>query len=135
MNAAKCFRKNLSENVVKKFTMTTKKDGTGDFGITTALREFGFEYDTIDTKLWDEALDFVMNSLCFGSPVIICSHNLQHWMVVGGMIGNDFIVFDSSNSKRNKKEHGVRIIEANRLKRIWKSNCNRLFGIRVKEAK
>jgi len=132
MNAAKCFRRNLSENVVKKFTMTTKKDGTGDLGITTALKEFKFEYEIVDTTDWNVANDFAMNSLCFGFPVIVCSNNMQHWMVIGGLIGNNFIVFDSSNSKRNKKEHGVRIIESKRLKKVWKSSSGRFFGVRVK---
>lgn len=120
INAILCFGKIVSEKQVRKFSNTTKELGTDEKGILNALKHLGFRGEEYYlSKNWTE--DALYEALSFGWPVIICVDNLDHWCCVIGHMANKYVVFDSLNSKSNKKENGTYVLTPNQLRKRWKS--------------
>ena len=72
----------------------------------------------------------LQNLLRKNNPVIIYLPREEHWCTVIGMIGDNFILFDSDNEKYNAKEHGVQILSAEELAERWEDRTY-YYGIVV----
>lgn len=135
INALRCFGKNLPERAVRVFSSTTPERGTDEHGIIAALRGLGFDGETFERSSFDEAFDEVRSNIDEGYPVILCIWYMQHWVTVVGSFGRDpgngtrLVVADPSNSDRNAKENGIKILTKKQLKKSWRSRDGKYFGI------
>lgn len=107
-----------------KKAMGTTEDGTDEPAVIEGMRSFGFvvnKYETTDqTAAWAWLKDCLDNE----RPVIACVMNWGHWVAVIGRIGNRIIIFDSSNTKSNKSEHGVHVLSRKEFIRRWSHSRN-----------
>lgn len=132
VNVIRCFGKKVSESKVRAFSSTTEEKGTDEHGIIAALRALGYDGETFDEEDIDEAFSKLVLHSTEGSPVIICTHDNQHWVTVIGHLNTDprrVIVFDPSDTKKNAAENGVYALSKKDLKKIWKSREGKFFGI------
>lgn len=100
-----------------------------------ALKSYGVDSHSFDVDLMKTAMRDLVKSLKDGSPVIICTQNLQHWVTVVGMVGDRFIVSDPAKTKSNMKENGVSVVSKKVLSKMWKSKNGVYSGIVVKKKK
>lgn len=133
MNAARCLGIKLSKKRISLHTETTKRHGTNEKGILRALIKNGFMAYTFNFyKL--AAFKALNSALKNDKPVIIYLPKEDHWCTVIGRMKDIYILFDSDNDSENKKEHGVKTLTKNDLKKIWKNN-KYYYGIVVARTK
>jgi len=123
----------IREVVIRAVAETNFDDGTSDIGITNALAMLGLVGASFDEPSSTEALVRVRGQLAMGWPTIICTQNLQHWVVIIGSIDNNqrFIVIDSARTKRNMAENGVRIFTEKELIKTWQTRKGMFFGVMI----
>lgn len=135
VNALRCLGKNISEKNVRKLAFTTEEKGTDEHGIISSLRQLGRDGTAFEFEKFDEAFSELESWIDEGYPVIICTWSMQHWVTVVGKMGRSpgngvsFIVVDPSNSERNTRENGVKVMTKKQLKVSWKSREKKFFGI------
>ena len=134
VNAVRVFGQNVNEYTVRGYA-GTDKHGTDENGIMNALRELGYSASSYQTDSSNNAWQWLTGQLIHGSPVILCSEAWQHWVVIVGTLGDRVVLIDSSNTKRNRKENGVKILTKTQLIRTWhnarKNIEGRLYAIAV----
>jgi ABC-type bacteriocin/lantibiotic exporter with double-glycine peptidase domain len=134
LNAARCFGKRIPERIIRSIAETTSDEGTQEDGIVRALGILGLTAHAFTIPDFDLALEQIRLGLVTGNPTILCTWNLQHWVLVIGATDNftRYIIIDSSNSKRNKKENGVRILLTSELRRSWQMRKGGFYGINIR---
>ena len=128
MNAARALGVFLKRKDIIKYSKTTKQ-GTTEKGVIRALEKLKFCVDTFCLP-YISAFPNLQNLLRRNNPVIIYLPREEHWCTVIGMIGDNFILFDSDMDLENKKEHGTQIVKENELVERW-ANYKNFYGIRV----
>jgi ABC-type bacteriocin/lantibiotic exporter with double-glycine peptidase domain len=133
LNAARCFGKRIPERIIRSIAETTE-EGTGEDGIIRALGILGLTAHAFHCPDFGQAVEQIRLGLVTGNPTILCTWNLQHWVLVIGSMDNytRYIVVDSSNSKRNKKENGIRILSTSDLRRSWQMSKGGFYGITIR---
>lgn len=135
LNAARCLGKRIPERSIRAIADTTP-DGTDDSGIIKALTVLGLEGWTFEENHASCAVEKITNNLhsTVGLPTIICTMNLQHWVVVIATTDNQdrFVVVDSSRTKKNMKENGVQVLSKKELIKTWQTRSGKFFGIVVR---
>lgn len=132
VNVFRCFGKKVSESKVRAFSSTTEEKGTDEHGIIAALRALGHDGSTFEEEEIDEAFSRLVLYVMEGTPVIICTHDSQHWVTVIGHIHTNprrVILFDPADTKKNAAENGAYALSKKDLKKIWKSREGKFFGI------
>jgi len=135
VNALRCFGNKVSERNVRVFSSTTEENGTDHHGIVAALRGLGFDGEEFETESKTDAIALLKGNLKKG-PVILCTMNFQHWVVVAGMVGDwedSYIVVDSTRTIENKKENGTQVLTKKQLLKTWQTRGGKLFGIACKK--
>lgn len=127
-NAMKCFGKRISIKKITNLCGTTQKQGTNEFGIQSALSQLGFEFDVVNCHTLEEAFA----EIDAGVPIIASVVNSTHWCVFLGKIGKRTILFDPSNSDKNKKENGIHLMAKYELSKYWRGKDNKFYGIRIR---
>jgi len=107
---------------IAKFTGTTPERGTNEFGIMNALTNFGIETGVVHCLPKDLPLDIPV-------PMIICTNNLNHWVVVVCKIGKNYLIIDSNNTRQNKNENGAYVLNRKNLLKKWRNSENVCYGI------
>lgn len=136
LNVARCFGKRIPERVARSIAETTP-DGTDEDGIINALATLGLEGKKFSEQYFDSAIEYIRKNLnaSNGYPSIICTQNMQHWVVIIGGTDNyeRYIIIDSSRTKRNLKENGIQILSKKELRKIWqeRGTPTSFFGITV----
>ena len=128
MNAARALGVVLKRKDIVKYSKTTKQ-GTTEKGVIRSLEKLKFSVDTFCLP-YISAFPNLQNLLRKNNPVIIYLPREEHWCTVIGMIGDNFILFDSDNEKYNAKEHGVQILSAEELAERWEDRTY-YYGIVV----
>lgn len=131
VNALRALGKRVSERTVRALA-GTNEDGTDESDITAAVRALGCAAAQFSTDNRKAALAWLMESLRNGRPVIACVDQWAHWVTIVGQLGSDIILIDSTNTRRNRAEHGAYVIRRTDFLRRWmnaKEGC--YFGISV----
>lgn len=131
INALKAIGVNVTEKQVHAYSGTTKKDGTNQFGILSALaglnvpaKEYFLDPEEENNRIFN---DFLQENLMAGHPIIIDFYNGAHWVALVGTIGDRVIVWDSDFSKKNKKENGSYALTEEQLFKRWKPDTKGLY--------
>lgn len=128
LNAAEILGLKLDVSDIQKFTNTSFKNGTSELGVKRALQQNGIGSFEFHTHSFDDAekfLDFTED----GFSVIICIDKWDHWVLFLGSTADDkFVIFDSKNTSRNRRNKGVVILSKARFKKLWKFK-DQYFGI------
>lgn len=133
VNAARVFGDKLTEKAVSAHTGTTKKDGTGAFGIHQGLERIGYKFTEHSFVSREEAWSALHDSLTEGSPVILSADVHSHWVVAVGLVGERVILIDSEQVPRNKKENGVWVLTQGQLFKRWTKSQDTYYGISVQK--
>jgi ABC-type bacteriocin/lantibiotic exporter with double-glycine peptidase domain len=120
VNAARALGIKLTEREVRAHTGTTKKDGTNEHGIKSALERLGFSFHEIRAQK-GVAFDVLFRALTDGSVGILSVEEGRHWAAAIGIIGERVITFDSWTSAANKAECGIDVLNRWQLTRWWVS--------------
>lgn len=136
LNASRCFGKRTSERMIRSVAETTP-DGTDDLGIVKALNTIGlvgYAFEEIDP---DQAIYRIREELRWLNPTIICTQNLQHWVLVAAGTDNfnRYMIIDSARTQKNIKENGIHILSEKELKQAWQTRQGLFFGIHVARKK
>lgn len=118
LNAARALGVRLTEREIRLHTGTTKKEGTNQWGILSALEKLGFEFEEIKTDKWT-AFNSLRGMLMNGYAGVLSVEDGRHWAAAIGVIGPRIITFDSWNSAANKSECGVDVLDGRQLLRWW----------------
>lgn len=119
-NALACFGMVLKEKEIAKLAKTTKRNGTSEEGIKTALDSLGFQWTELShpTKF--------RKSLTDGHPVVAVVEKYSHWITIVGKLGKNFVVVDPDKSKVGRMEIAVFIVSKDELK-----NYGKYYGISI----
>jgi ABC-type bacteriocin/lantibiotic exporter with double-glycine peptidase domain len=128
MNAARALGVVLKRKEIVKHSKTSKQ-GTTEKGVIRALKKHKFKVDTFSLP-YIRAMPMLMDCINKNKPVIIYLSKEEHWCTVIGMIGDNFILFDSDNEIHNVKENGVQILSAEELAERWEDRTY-YYGITV----
>lgn len=131
LNVLKCFNRNVSLKEIRTHAATTKKHGTSQYGLLNAIERFGYTGKVVTNMECNDAIKIVSEYVESGSPVIMAINQWQHWIVVIGILGKNFIIFDSNNTKRNKAEYGVWVVTVRQLLKKCKGPDGSILGIAV----
>lgn len=141
-NALRVFSIRVSETEVRKCAGTSKKMGTNEQGIISAIRNWGFKATEhrFDSKA--EAWDWLHQTLQEGHPVILAVENWEHWVTAIGSLGPTGVaVFDPANWKYNVDENSIHIWNKKTLLFKWWNDRksvddeleSRMYAIAVKK--
>lgn len=119
VNAARALGVRLTEREVRVHTGTTKKDGTNQYGIQSALEKLGFTFNEIKSRDREIAFNDLYGFLKSGYAVILSVEDCRHWAAAIGVIGQRVVTFDSWNSAANKSECGVDVVDRKQMFRWW----------------
>lgn len=134
VNALRVFGVRVSEKKVAEHAGTTKKDGTGQFGLLQAIERLGYEFKEILSTNQEEAWVQLIEAISLGKPVILSAQGHKHWVVASGQIGKNVIVVDSERTISNKKENGTWILTQGQLfKKWWLKAGDSYYGIIVQK--
>jgi ABC-type bacteriocin/lantibiotic exporter with double-glycine peptidase domain len=118
VNAARALGVHLTEREVRAHTGTTKKEGTNQWGILSALEKLGFRFIEVKAdKL--AAFELLRREIDDGAAAILSVEDGGHWAAAIGVIGQRIVTFDSWNSAANKSECGVDVVDGRQLLRWW----------------
>lgn len=132
INVALCFGKRLPERSVRAIAETTPEQGTDEAGIIKALAIFNLVGVAFEETDLDVAVGRLQTQIYNREPAIICTQQLQHWIAVIGAVADRFIIIDSSRTKVNLRENGVRVLTIKELKKTWRARGDRYFGILIR---
>lgn len=133
VNALRVFGKRVAEARVRKFTNTTKENGTDEFGVMAGLSGLGFSYHQYNSSSRQEAVNWLTGAISNSQPVILCVDNHSHWITIIGKVGDRFILIDSANTQANIKENGTHVVSLKQLTYRWRSKDKDYYGIAVKK--
>ncbi len=119
LNAARALGVHLTEREIRLHTGTTKKDGTNQYGILSALEKLGFTFQEVKAHDKDIAFNNLYGFLKSGFACILSVEDGQHWAAAIGVIGQRIVTFDSWASAANKSECGVDVVDSKQLLRWW----------------
>ena len=135
MNAAICLGVRLTPKKVLKYSNTTKK-GTSEVGVKNALLGNKLSYKEFTYKDSDlplnklKAIIELSSAIANGTPAILCVDKWDHWIVVVGKIGTNYVIFDSDSTRKNIKENGTYVLTIEELTKRWLFNDG-YYGIVV----
>lgn len=132
MNAARCYGRRIPEPIVRKVAETTPEQGTDEAGIINALAVFNLVGTPFEEGDIDAALARLQAQIYNREPAIICTQQLQHWVLVIGSVADRFVIIDSSRTKFNLRENGVRLLTVKELRKTWRAKGDRYFGILIR---
>jgi len=118
LNAARALGVRLTEREIRLHTGTTKKDGTNEHGIKSALERLGFTFTEIRATK-DLAFDMLYQALVDGAVGSLSVEEGRHWIAAIGIAGPRIVTFDSWNSAANKSECGVDVLDRRQLSHWW----------------
>ena len=121
MNAIRCFDRKASKKIITKHTRTDK-DGTDEEGISRAISRLGYTPRAERHRKFPWMWEHLTGCLAIGNPCILSIDGGTHWVVAIGSLGNSVIVIDSENSKKNRKENGIRLFSKKKLSKAWKDS-------------
>lgn len=134
-NAFRALGKRVSEKTIMKYSGTSRESGTNEEGMVKAIISLGYNYERFEERTFKEASKWLKEKLEEGKPCIILIDNYGHYVLVFGILGDKFMLFDSYGKWNNaKKENGILILSEKRLKKMWyNSSENLYFGIALKK--
>jgi ABC-type bacteriocin/lantibiotic exporter with double-glycine peptidase domain len=134
VNALRVFGVRVSEKKVAEHAGTTKKDGTGQFGMLQAVERLGYEFKEILSTNQEEAWVQLNEALGLGNPVILSANGHEHWIVAIALIGTKVVIIDSERTANNKKENGTWILTKGQLfKKMWLKAGDSYYGIVIQK--
>src|SRR5665213_283880 len=99
LNAARALGVRLREREVRAHSGTTKKEGTNQFGVLSALDKLGFEFLEMNgTK--QGAFHHLRDRIAEGWVGVLCVEEGNHWVAAIGVVGDRIVTFDSWNSAK-----------------------------------
>jgi ABC-type bacteriocin/lantibiotic exporter with double-glycine peptidase domain len=108
----------LTEREIRAHTGTTKKEGTNQWGLLSALEKLGFEFEEMKAYK-STAFDALRGLLNDGYAAVLSVESGRHWAAAIGVIGQRVVTFDSWHSAANKSECGVDVLDGRQLLRWW----------------
>jgi len=130
-NALKCLGKNLGEHRLRQIARTDD-DGTDEEGVLGALERLGYRGEVIETKKVSLILSELKRYLSRGNPLIAAVDRDTHWVLIGGMLGDRYIIFDSERTKKNKAENGIQVLDIKGLLRRLRKPNGKMYFIAMK---
>ena len=139
VNALRALGKKVSELKVRGYSSTDQDDGTNENGMVEAIRCLGFSASEFQSSDKEAMRSWIMTQVGDGKPVIVCVNEWDHWVTIVGLLGDSFVVVDSTNTKQNKSENGCHVWSKRYLlTALWNSDDSkleegdeRMYGIAV----
>lgn len=133
LNASKALGVDVGgEATIAKAAEYSPSEGTSEYGIIQAARQFGMTATALESADTTAAWAWLSMHLREGRPVICCAMNWEHWVTTVGLLGDRVLVADPSNSQRNKRENGLHIRSKREFLKQWRHSKQGLYyGIAV----
>jgi ABC-type bacteriocin/lantibiotic exporter with double-glycine peptidase domain len=125
--------KKVSEKQFRSHAATHEEWGTQEHGIKQALERLGFNYEEVNEGKEGVAVQSITDAVLGGFPVVLCVSRGQHWISLIGMVGKNFVTFDSIDTKTNRSENGVHVYSKKQLLRRWTKYKDKHYAIIVKK--
>jgi ABC-type bacteriocin/lantibiotic exporter with double-glycine peptidase domain len=93
-----------TEKVMAQLAQCLPNTGADVFDVAAAITLLGFR--VAETRS-PEDVEFYIKQGC---PVLLVAYQDTHWVTVVGLFGDRWVVVDSDNSRRNKKENGTFVL-------------------------
>ena len=129
-NALRCYNRKVTQRRVCLLAGGGSKEGLDEHDLIQALSALNHSTSTISTDKESDAIG-TLQFEARSHPVIISAEKEDHWVVVIGVLGDRFILFDSNRTLRNKAENGVQVLTPGKLARYWVGKGGKYFGIVV----
>lgn len=114
------------------------ENGTTEDELVRALLAFGAGVDEYTSNDARGALAWVRESLLAGRPVVLCVDRWEHWVTLIGVVGRQFVGWDSAGWSGWRHEmDGVFILQPADLQARWEASKRargrspRFYGIGV----
>lgn len=122
-NALWLLGKRVPIRTVQKLCQTDPKLGTDEYKIINAITSLGYKSVIHNFTSFQE----FEQSSSFSFPAICAVDNSSHWIVLLGMVGDRYIVLDSSNSQKNIKKNGIWSYSTKEWAKRWKDKKSKTF--------
>lgn len=133
LNACRVLGKKVSERKLRPLAECSEENGTNEVGLISAARNLGYTATTHSSADQKAAWAFVRSNILDGKPVLLCIDNWGHWVTAVGIIGDQILVIDPANTKKNSDENGIHPMNRRALFKRWKcpSESEPLYAIAI----
>lgn len=115
-----------TQGAIRNLCYTSPSDGTSEVEVIRALLAVGVDVDEFQVDDRDSAIMWLIETLTFRGPAILCVDNESHWVTVIGRVGPNFAVYDPSLGA------GVHVYTPKGLATRWRASTKpHYYGIGI----